>query len=255
MKLSRNSLLVLAFVALCAALALPSAHAFAWRLFAGREECINAYLPDRQWKHIQKTGQVGKAEVMVDAGFLITTKHDVEDDKANVDYGVYSPSNKLLTSGQGVSEGDVETNVVAESSGPYKLCVRVSGGKLLRPSVIVDISYFSVYYDGDDAGSVVFHSGEDEGVETEKDTLATHEQISDIENGLAKLDRYMHNVTSETRFLYARTLRHLRTAQSTLARTKWYYFAVYSIIVSSSVAQIAVIRFLFRKNQRGLMML
>jgi p24 family protein beta-1 len=255
MKLSRNSLLVLAFVALCAALALPSAHAFAWRLFAGREECINAYLPDRQWKHIQKTGQVGKAEVMVDAGFLITTKHDVEDDKANVDYGVYSPSNKLLTSGQGVSEGDVETNVVAESSGPYKLCVRVSGGKLLRPSVIVDISYFSVYYDGDDAGSVEFHSGEDEGVETEKDTLATHEQISDIENGLAKLDRYMHNVTSETRFLYARTLRHLRTAQSTLARTKWYYFAVYSIIVSSSVAQIAVIRFLFRKNQRGLMML
>ncbi len=65
----------------------------------------------------------------------------------------------------------------------------------------------------------------------------------------------MHNATSETRLLYARTLRHLRTAQSTLTRTKWYYFAVYSIIVSASVAQIAVIRFLFRKNQRGLMML
>jgi hypothetical protein len=255
MKRSPTSLLVLACVILFAARALPRTHAFAWRLFAGREECVNAYLPEKQWKHIEKTGQVGKAEVMVDAGFLVTTKHDVEDDKANVDYGMYSPSNKLLTSGQGASDGDIETNAVAESSGPYKLCVRVSGGKLLRPSVIVDISYFSVYYDGDDAGSIDFHSGEDAGAENDKDHLATHEQISDIETGLAKLDRYMHNVTSETRFLYARTLRHLRTAQSTLARTKWYYFAVYSIIVSASVAQIAVIRFLFRKNQRGLMML
>ena len=254
MKLSRTWLCLPALVALFAASTLPSVHAFAWRLFAGREESINAYLPENQWKHIEKTGQVGKAQVMVDVGFLVTTKHDVEDDKANIDYGLYSPSNTLLINEQGVSEGDIETASVAESSGPYKLCVRVSGGKLLRPSVIIDISYFSIYYDGDDAGSVNnFHSGEDEGDAREK--AATHEQIQDIENGLAKLDRYMHNVTSETRFLYARTLRHLRTAESTLRRTRWYYFAVYSIIVSASVSQIAVIRFLFRKNQRGMMML
>lgn len=245
------SLLVLALAALHA---LPGANAFAWRLFAGREECVNAYLPDNQWLHIQKTGQVKRANIMIDAGFLVTTKHDVEDDKANVDYGVYSPSNKLLTSEQGVSEGDVELNTLAEASGPYKLCVRVSGGKLLRPSVIVDISYFSVFYDGDDLAAIEFPEVE-EGQEADHATLATHDQILDIENGLAKLDRYMHNVTSETRFLYARTLRHLRTAESTLARTKWYYLAVYSFIVMASVAQIAVIRFLFRKSQRGLMML
>ena len=87
---------------------------------------------------------------MVDIGFLVTTKHDVEDDKANVDYGVYGPSNALLTSERGVSEGEIDLHTAAEAAGPYKLCVRVSGGKLLRPSVIVDISYFSVFYDGDE---------------------------------------------------------------------------------------------------------
>ena len=205
---------------------------------------------------IEKTypGQTSKAQVMIDIGFLVTTKHDVEDDKANVDYGVYGPSNALLTSEQGVSEGEIDLHTAAEAAGPYKLCVRVSGGKLLRPSVIVDISYFSVFYDGDDMGLDLHDSSDEKG--DMKETLATHEQIEDIELGLAKLDRFLHNVTSETRFLYARTLRHLRTSESTLSRTKWYYATLYSFIIVASVVQIMVIRFLFRKSQRGgLMML
>ena len=206
--------------------------------------------------YIEKTypGQTSKAQVMVDIGFLVTTKHDVEDDKANVDYGVYGPSNALLTSEHGVSEGEIDLHTAAEAAGPYKLCVRVSGGKLLRPSVIVDISYFSVFYDGDEMGLDLHDSSDEKG--DVKETLATHEQIEDIEHGLAKLDRFLHNVTSETRFLYARTLRHLRTSESTLSRTKWYYATLYSFIIVASVVQIMVIRFLFRKSQRGgLMML
>ena len=117
----------------------------------------------------------------------------------------------------------------------------------------MDVTYFSVFYDGDNIPMELHHDGSEE--ESTKDTLATHEQIMNIESGLAKLDRFLVNVTSETRFLYARTLRHLRTSESTLSRTKWYYTAVYAFIVAASVAQILVIRFLFRKSQRGLMML
>lgn len=182
----------------------------------------------------------------------MTTKHDVEDAKANVDYGVYSPSNKLLQNGNGVTDGEVELHAAAESQGPWKICFRVSGGKLLRPSVIVDVSYFSITfedYEGDtfeweydavDGDSKSEH-------EVDKDELASHQQVADIVQGLEKLDHYLRNVTNEQRFLYARTVRHLKTAQSTLSRTYSYYSFVYLVIILASMSQILVIRLMFKK--------
>ena len=182
----------------------------------------------------------------------VTTKHDVEDAKANVDYGVYSPSNKLLQNGNGVTDGEVELHAAAESQGPWKICFRVSGGKLLRPSVIVDISYFSITfedYDGDTFEweyDVADGDGKSEH-EVDKDELASHQQVSDIVQGLEKLDHYLRNVTNEQRFLYARTVRHLKTAQSTLSRTYSYYSFVYLVIILASMSQILVIRLMFKK--------
>jgi hypothetical protein len=211
------------------------------------EECVSVYLPEKQWKFIQgKYPQTNQAQVLLDLGFLVTTKHDVEDAKANIDYGLYAPNNALLKSENGVTEGEVDLRAGAENMGPWKLCVRVSGGKLLRPSVIVDITYFSVHYDGDDAPDFDW-SSEGETEEPSKDSLASHDQIVDIESGLGRIDRYLTNVTHEQRYLYARTVRHLRTAESTLSRTYWYYTLVYSVICLASFSQIMVIRLMFRK--------
>lgn len=221
-----------------------------------REECISVYLPQSHWDFISRKypSQTNQAHVVLDLAFLVTTKHDVEDDKANIDYGIYAPNNALLKSENGVTEGEIDLRAGAEGQGPWKLCVRVSGGKLLRPSVIVDITYFSVYYDGDDGPSFDWHD-EESTTEVDHESMATHEQISNIAQGLGRLDRYLVNVTNEQRFLYARTLRHLKTAKSTLSRTKWYYSGIYMAICLASFSQIVVIRLMFKKSQRGLMML
>lgn len=223
-----------------------------------REECISAYLPQKHWDFISRKhpSQTNQANVVLDMAFLVTTKHDVEDDKANIDYGIYAPNNALLKSDNGVTEGEVDLRAGAEAQGPWKFCVRVSGGKLLRPSVIVDITYFSVYYDGDDGPSFDWQEEESSSTENvDHENMATHEQISDISQGLGRLDRYLANVTHEQRFLYARTLRHLKTAKSTLSRTKWYYTGIYTAICVASFSQIVVIRLMFKKSPRGLMML
>ncbi len=222
-----------------------------------REECVSVYLPQKHWDFIthKYPSQTNQAHVVLDLAFLVTTKHDVEDDKANIDYGIYAPNNALLKSENGMTEGEVDLRAGAEAQGPWKLCVRVSGGKLLRPSVIVDITYFSVYYDGDDGPSFDWQEEDSSTADVDHGSMATHEQISDISQGLGRLDRYLVNVTHEQRFLYARTLRHLKTAKSTLSRTKWYYGGLYAAICLASFSQIVVIRLMFKKSPRGLMML
>lgn len=218
---------------------------------------MSVYLPQKHWNFITQKypSQTNQAQVILDLAFLVTTKHDVEDDKANIDYGLYSPNNALLKSDNGVTEGEIDIRAGAEGQGPWKLCVRVSGGKLLRPSVIVDITYFSVYYEGDDTGSFNWEEEDASSTDVDHENMATHEQISDISQGLGRLDRYLVNVTNEQRFLYARTLRHLKTAKSTLSRTKWYYTSIYTAICVASFSQIVVIRLMFKKSPRGLMML
>lgn len=193
-----------------------------------------------------KGKQATKEQLMVDIGFLVTTKHNVEDSKANVDYGVYSPHNKLLQHENGVSEAEIEAETEAVSQGPWKICFRVSGGKLLKPSVIVDITYFSLNFVNDEMEDFEWEDDE-ESERPDHSELGTHEQVIDLQHGLARIDMYMQNVTNEQRFLYARTVRHLKTAQSTLRRTYWYYFAIYSAICVASLSQVLVIRLMFKK--------
>ena len=70
-------------------------------------------------------------------------------------------------------------------------------------------------------------------------------------HGLHRLDHYLHNVTNEQRYLYARTERHLRTAKSTLTRTFWYYSAIYGTICLASFSQLVGVRVMFRKVMTG----
>lgn len=64
------------------------------------------------------------------------------------------------------------------------------------------------------------------------------EQVEEVTQGLQRLDYYLMNVTNEQRYLYARTVRHLRTAQSTHARALGYMLLICGTIVLASFVQV-----------------
>jgi hypothetical protein len=62
--------------------------------------------------------------------------------------------------------------------------------------------------------------------------------VEEVSQGLQRLDYYLLNVTNEQRYLYARTARHLRTAESTHARTLWYMLLICGTIILASFVQV-----------------
>jgi hypothetical protein len=65
------------------------------------------------------------------------------------------------------------------------------------------------------------------------------EQVEEVTQGLQRLDYYLMNVTNEQRYLYARTVRHLRTAESTYGRTLGYMLLICGTIVLASFVQVS----------------
>lgn len=179
----------------------------------------------------------------------VTSKYGTEETKAAVDYGVYGPDNVLLQHENGVSEAEVGVHAVG-SNGPWRICFRVSSGALLRPSVIVKLSYFVVNFDEYVSEGFDWEDTENVHADPNKphpDELGSREQIESLQHGLLRLDHYLHNVTNEQRHLYSRTMRHMKTAQSTLRRTFWYYSALYVVICLASFSQLVVVRMMFKK--------
>lgn len=177
----------------------------------------------------------------------VTSKYGAEESKASVDYGLYNPDGTLLQHENGVSEGEVGIHAKG-GQGPWRVCFRVSSGALLKPSVIVKLTYFVVNYD-EYIGDSFDWEEEDASLPPKPhiDNLGTKDQIESLEHGLLRLDHYLHNVTNEQRYLYARTVRHLKTAESTLRRTFWYYLALYFVIAAASFSQLVVVRLMFKK--------
>lgn len=78
----------------------------------------------------------------------------------------------------------------------------------------------------------------------------TVEQVEEVTQGLQRLDHYLMNVTNEQRYLYARTVRHLRTAESTHGRTLGYMLLICGTIVLASFVQVMGVRMMFKNNRR-----
>jgi emp24/gp25L/p24 family/GOLD len=178
----------------------------------------------------------------------VTSKYGTEETKAAVDYAVYSPNGEVIKSASGVTEEEYGGHANG-GYGPWRVCFRVSSGALLRPSVTVNLNYFLINYDeflsdgfGEEDAPIHHH--------IDPKDLGTKEQIEDLEHGLLRLDHYLLNVTHEQRYLYSRTVRHLRTAESTLRRTFWYYLAIYSVICLASFSQLVAVRLMFRKSKK-----
>jgi hypothetical protein len=66
----------------------------------------------------------------------------------------------------------------------------------------------------------------------------TVEQVEEVTQGLQRLDYYLMNVTNEQRYLYARTVRHMRTAESTHSRALGYSLLICGTIVAASFVQV-----------------
>jgi len=236
-----------------------------------------------QWKYVQKNLQnPEETPVFIDLGFIVSThspiwihccifkidpsftpaalqifslpsyqvtsKYGTEETQAAVDYALYSPSGQVIHSDVGVTEEEYGGNTKG-SYGPWKICFRVSSGALLRPSVTVSLQYFIINYEeflsdgfGEEDAPVHHH--------IDPKDLGTKEQIEDLEHGLLRLDHYLLNVTHEQRYLYSRTVRHLRTAESTLRRTFWYYMAIYTVICLAAFSQLVAVRMMFKKSRK-----
>ncbi|KAI7846327.1 hypothetical protein COHA_000164 [Chlorella ohadii] len=192
--------------------------------------------------------------VLIDLGFVITSRYGTEANKAAVDFSVYGPDGKQVHHEEGVSETEIA--VTAEGGqGPWKACFRVSKGQILRPSVIVKISYFTV-----NSMSLVgtqfewqrdTKTGGTEGSPSvDPSNLGTADQVREVTEGLQRLDYYLTNITNEQRYLYARTMRHLRTAESTHARTMGYMLLICGTIVAASFVQVLGVRMMFNRGRR-----
>ncbi|KAL4446240.1 hypothetical protein ABPG77_003047 [Micractinium sp. CCAP 211/92] len=228
-----------------------------WRLFAGREECITEHMPDFQWDMVKHKEQSPEhTHVLIDLGFVITSRYGTEANKAAVDFNVYGPDGNSVHKEESVSETEIA--VTAEGGqGPWRACFRVSKGQILRPSVIVKISYFTVNsmslvgtsfeWQRDSAGT---GAGAGPPGAVDPKHLGTVEQVEEVTEGLQRLDYYLTNVTNEQRYLYARTVRHLRTAESTYTRTLAYMLLICATIVAASVVQVLGVRMMFKSNRK-----
>ena len=253
-----------------------------WKIY--REECFTEYMPDQQWKFVSaELSNPEETPVFVDLGFLVSplplcppppitfhisialsprtykqqqihsqtqvsSKYGTEETKAAVDYAIYGPKGEVIQSELGVHEGEFGGHTKG-GRGPWKVCFRVASGALLRPSVTVQINYFYINYDEFLHEGFDWENDEEQHKIDPKD-LGTKEQIESLQHGLLRLDHYLLNVTHEQRYLYSRTLRHLRTAESTLRRTFWYYIAIYSAICLASFSQLVAVRLMFKKSRK-----
>ena len=178
----------------------------------------------------------------------VTTTYGSEEEKAAVDFAVYAPDGRVIRSQDRVD--GTEFGMEAHGGrGPWRACFRVSSGAVLRPSVILKLTYFIVSNEDILGDNFDWQSGGD-AVKINPEHLGTKEQIASLEHGLLRLDHYLMNVTQEQRYLYARTLRHLKTAESTLWRTFWYYLAIYGTICLASFSQLVIVRVMFRKVRK-----
>lgn len=181
----------------------------------------------------------------------VTSRYGTEETKATVDFTLYDPLGRTLHFEESVGSSEVAMTG-SGGRGPWRACFKVSRRQILRPSVIVRLSYFTVnsptligthfeWQRGQhaDAGATKPDAAAALAAsEVKPEQLGTAEQVTALMEGLQRLDFYLHNVTNEQRYLSSRSDRHLRTVRSTHARALWYNLAVYAAIVLAAFAQV-----------------
>lgn len=73
----------------------------------------------------------------------ISSRYGTEATKATVDFTLYDPAGRIIHSEVAVSSAEA-TVTGHGGQGPWRACFKVSRQQILRPSVIVRLSYFTV---------------------------------------------------------------------------------------------------------------
>lgn len=213
---------------------------------------MTEYLPEYQWSMTKARDPAATStQVLIDVGIVITSRYGSESSRAAVDVVIYDPAGQQIHKEDGVSETELAVSGDG-AQGPWRVCFRVSRGQILRPSVIVKVTYFTVNQLTLVGTSFEWERDGTKGEQPELDVnvLGSAQQVADLSAGLQRLDHLLLNVTHEQRYLYARTVRHLRTVESTHSRTLWYQLLIYFFIVLTSFAQAVGVRLMFKNNRR-----
>lgn len=247
--------------------AIPSAAALSWRIYAGWDECVSAYMPDHQWDLLQHSlsshdngtdpGQVPTA-VFVEAGILVADEYGSEAYRGAVDVTLFDTAGKEIKALTGIQDAEIEVDAHG-TKGPWKMCFKVDrNGAYRAPSLLIELSYFTVNH-----RSLLGTSYEHEKTTQlplppnaaldhphasphfDKDHMPTVEQVNDVMDGLVMLDAHIQSLEYEAHHLTMRTTRHLKTIKSTHFRTMFYYVGIYAAIVAASFIQVAGVRYMF----------
>lgn len=172
-----------------------------------------------------------------------------------MDVRILNPQGVEIYSEGGVSQSEISTTSEG-GRGPWRVCFKISRGKILRPSVMVKVLYFTINHMNLLGTAFEWQRGAaatttpPANQKVDLQSLGSAEQVEALAQGLQRLDHYLVNVTHEQRYLSARTIRHLATVQSTHRRTFWYYLALYSMVVLAAFAQVVGVRLMFKGNRR-----
>ena len=173
----------------------------------------------------------------------VSSRHGTEDNKAAVDWKLYDSQGNVVHEEDGMTSIDVTVPGIGGPE-PWRACFKVSRRHLLRPSVIVEISYFTVNSPPLGGTHFAWQRPAPKGAapvdvaKVNPAELGTAEQVESLSEGLQRLDYYIHNVTNEQRYLSRRTDRHMQTVRSTHTRALWYYMALYLVIIAASFSQV-----------------
>lgn len=237
--------------------------ALSWRVFVGREDCVDDFLPDNQYEMLKgsfdKRGEAPPEDFLavVEAGFLVANRYGGETAKGSVDVWVKNPAGKVVYTKGAVKEDEFTVDAKG-SKGPWQLCFRISKEENSNQHALtIELSYFTVNLRalvGTDhewtkgPSTIDVGSGSDVNV----NALAKGEELTNMKGSLQQLNIHLNTIKRQQRYIKMRTERHIKTINSTYGRTLWWSFFEAFVLVSASLVQVFAVRHFFSADKRML---
>lgn len=242
-------------------LTVSPASSLSWRIFVGREDCVEESIPENQIEMLRESFAKRKANlpeslnVAVDVGFLVTNRYGGETARGTVDVTAFAPGGDIIYSNQAVKE-DTFSIVSRGPSNGWKVCFKIAHSEGSTQPLTIELSYFTVNmraligteHERSKEGLLVDTSMQ--GMDVDVESLAKSEDLGKVMTGLRSLNMQLTTVRQMGHHLKMRTDRHMKTVKSTHRRTLYWSFIVAVVLISASLFQVyAVQRFFTSTNK------
>jgi len=239
----------------------PHASALSWRIFVGREDCIEESIPENQIAMLRESFARRKAEmptrlnVAVDVGFLVTNRFGGETARGTVDVTATAPNGDVIYTNKAVKEDTFSIVSRGEMTG-WEICFKIAHSEGSTQPLTIELSYFTV-----NMRSLIGTEHERSkdglqidatlpGLDVDVDALAKSEDLGKVMSGLRSLNMQLTTVRQMCHHLKMRTDRHMRTVQSTHRRTLYWSFIVALVLISASLFQVYAVRRFFNSTNK-----